>query len=218
MKNIVYILLITLMVSLSCSIHRSYPVRELSGEFIWNESFFDVSESIELFSDSTFIFKWKQGLMWGKTQGRFTLKEGDVKLFSEYTHDSHKFNLVVPPQTKQDYYEILVRHTESFKLVGASCIAFKEDKIIDGSSTNEMGICKLPIDNVDSISIEYVGYRDAGFPTTKNRSPKSLIVELVDGEHYHYFIGEILKISNLNKMKLKTLGRNKTFERKNNEI
>lgn len=218
MKNLLYILVITQLVTMGCSTSKLNPISDLTGKYIWTESFFDVSESIEILSDSTFIFRWKQGLGGGETQGKYSLNNGEIKLFSEYTPDSHKFNIIVPPQTKQDYYEILVRDKYSNRLIGATCLAFKKDEILEGSITNEMGICKLPIVNVDSIAIEYLGYKDAGFKTNKNRSPKSLIVEMVEGDHYHYFNGEVIKVSNKNKLRIETFGRNKTFERKRNEI
>ncbi len=211
MKYIAFLLLIAPLLTSNCIVHKSNVKSKLTGKYVCDASFNDVSESIEIFSDSTFLFKWNQGLISGETHGRWSVSNSGIKLYSEYAPDSHNFNLIIPPQKDQNYYELLVRNMYSENLIAANCIAYEKGKIIDGSSTNELGICKLPIDKTDSIAILYVGHKDAGFPTIRSISPKSLIIELVEYENYHYFMGENVIVINEKEMKIETFDRNKIF-------
>ncbi len=200
----------------SCSSTKNLPIDKIEGKYLWT-SIYGVGETIEFKSDSTFTFHWTQGLMNGETKGKIHFDNSQTILYSEFKKDAFKYKLEIPPQTKQDYYEIMVADDDWNRFIGATCQAYSKGKLVQGQSTNEMGICRIESLEIDSIAIGYLGYQDAELSIEKNRTPKSLIVKLKEENHYHYFEGQSLKIINRRTIELETFNRKKIFKRIKNE-
>ena len=197
---------------LGCSATKKIPIVKVEGKFIWT-SIYGGGETIEIKSDSTFNFSWTQGLMNGETSGIIKDKLTHLCLESQFKPQDFKFDLEIPPQTKQDYYEIMVGDDEWHRFIGATCEAYLNGEFIQGQSTDEMGICKIDSLNIDSVVIRYVGYLNAELIIENNRTPKSLIVRLKEENHYHYFEEETIRIINRNTIELETFGSKKRFKR-----
>lgn len=201
---------------LSCAPTKRLSIEKLSGKFIW-KGIYDVGETIEINADSTFTFSWTQGLISGKTLGKIKDNGNKPVLESQFKQRDFKYELVIPPQMKQDYYEIMVGDSEWNRFIGATCEAYLNGELIQGQSTNELGICKIESLNIDSIVVKYLGYQNAELIIENNITPKSLYVKLKEENHYHYFEEETITVRNKNTIELKTFGRNKKFKRIKNK-
>ena len=213
MKYLTPILLSLIIVG--CSSIKELSLEKVEGKYIW-KGVYGVTETIEIKSDSTFIFSWAQGLMNGKTLGKIESINDQLSLNSQFKPDMVDFEVEIPPQSKQDYYEIMVGDKDQDRFIGANCVAFLDGNFVEGASTNEMGICKIKSLEIDTVVISYLGYKDAVLTVKKNNTPKSLIVRLNVEEHYQYFEGQAIRLTNKNTIKLKTFGRKKIFRRINN--
>lgn len=197
---------------LSCNTTKKIAVDKMEGKYLW-QSLHGVGETIELNSDSTFVFSWTQGLLKGTTHGKIELSNNQLKVYSDIDRADAKYELEIPPQTKQDYYSIMVAVEDWNRFIGATCEAYSNGKLVQGQSTNEMGICRIDSLEIDALIIEYLGYQHADISVVKYETPKSLIVKLKPENHYHYFEGEQLRFINRNTIQLETFGRIKTFKR-----
>ena len=210
MKIIVYFLLSLFIVS--CSSTRLQTVSKIEGKYQW-EGGYGVGETLEIRSDSTFIFTWYQGLISGITLGKIERIENQLCLSSEFKGDSNGFELEIPPQTKLEYYEIMVNDTSRYKLKGASCSAYYDGKLINEQPANDLGICKIESVDMDSLVIRYIGLKDANLEINKSSTPKSMIVILKEENHYQAFEGQFLKQTRKNSVEFTSFGRKKTFKR-----
>lgn len=202
MKNFIYIVLGIII--FSCST-KQLSLNQIEGKYTWN-GVSDHGETLELRSDSTFIFEWTQGLITGKTSGKIGCFDNHFCLVSEPEQDIEKFTIEVPPQTKQDYYEIMVRDNNWNRFSGATCVAYLNGELIQGQSTNKRGICQIESLEIDSIAISYAGYNNAIIPIEKTKTPKSLIVRLTKENYDQQFENLKLKIINKNTIELETVG------------
>lgn len=209
MKILIQILLSFTIIG--CSSTKKLSIESLEGDYKWIGSY-DVGEKIEFRSDSTFIFYWTQGLMNGVTKGRIENINSKFRLYSDLDRNTFKFELEIPPQIEQDYYEIMVEDDWSI-LIGATCIAYSNGQIVQRQSTNEMGKCRFEPLRIDSIVIKYLGYQDAQLSVERNETPKSLIIKLKADNHYHYFEGQSIRIINKRTIELETFERKKIFKR-----
>jgi|GEM_PF-4426737 len=211
-----YILILLSLLMVSCSSTKHLSIDKIEGKYLC-KSIYGVGEIIEIKPDSTFTFSWTQGLMNSITDGRIEYFNSQILLYSDLNRDTFKYELEIPPQTKQDYYEIMVGDNDWGKFVGATCEAYNNGELIQGQSTNEMGICRIESLDIDAIVIRYIGYQDAKLKIDKNRTPKSLIVTLKAENHYHYFEGQSLRIINKRTIELETYDKKKIFKRIKNE-
>lgn len=214
MKYWIQILFSQLIVSFSST--KNMSSAQIEGKFLWN-SIYGVGETIEIKSDSSFIFNWNHGLMKGVTKGKIVCDNSQMRLFSELKRDTFKYELVIPAQTKQDYYEIMVGNEDYNRFIGATCAAYYNGNLIQEQSTNEIGICRIESLEIDSIRIGYLGYQDAELNVEKNITPKSLIVKLKAENNYHYFEGQTIRVLNNRTIELETFERKKIFKKIKNE-
>jgi len=210
MKSILKIILSFLFIS--CSSTKNISIDKIEGKYYWR-SIYGVGESIEFKSDSTFIFKWQQGLNSGLTKGNIELKGKTINLNSELKKDSLSYELIIPEQKQSEFYQIKVLDSELNPIELANCIVKKDNKNIEVTSTNENGIFVIDNKNIDEILIQFVGFKDAVIPISEN-SPKSIIVKLKYDFFYEYFEEQKVYRINRNKIKLKTFETIKYFKKR----
>ncbi|WP_235299783.1 hypothetical protein [Portibacter marinus] len=214
MKNLLQIILSLWL--LSCSPTKQISINEMEGIYLWT-SIYGVGETIEFKEDMQFEFKWTQGLKNGITLGTIRNDSKSWILQSELQQESFVFNLEIPSQLSQDFYQFKITDENSIALIGANCETFKDGLPIEATSSNEFGHCKIESINIDSLVINYGGFHPAEIRLTENKTPKSMIIRLKERQFYQYFNGEKIKIISRNKIEISTFGKRKTFNRIKNK-
>ncbi len=195
-----------------CTSYKNINVEKLKGKYVW-KGIYGVGESFEIKSDSTFTFSRAQGLIGGETKGKISSKNGYLHLFSELKKDTIPFDIEIPNQQLQDFYEIKVVDQKSNPCHHANCSFYIDNKLIGWKTTNKLGLIRVDSKDINLIKFQFVGYQKANLKINKN-TPKSLIIKLKEETFYHYFDGQkIVKINN-NKIKVKTHNSYKVFKRK----
>ena len=147
--------------------------------------------SIELMSDSTFVYKWYIGMMGGISTGKWKMKGRKVILNSNRQPNENKsdFTYTASIDSLTNKTTIKVQTDKGINIPTANCIVFSNgNKFV--KSTDSLGIAIFNIHPVERIKILFVGFKPVDF---ENNNPKrnnfTFFTQVID-DPYHYFTNE----------------------------
>ncbi len=178
----------------SCSI-KKLSIQNLIGEYK-HDVIYGVYSHLTLKEDSTFIFKWQQGLEWGKTKGRWHHEKNSIFLNSEKQLKAVKENYYIQDtlltsNNNNDKLWVKLTDVDGFPLPFANSYLLKRKK---DTILNELadinGIFTFSIEkirNAKNLHFNYIGFADINIPVKRIKT-NSIIVKMKYGvEPYVYF-------------------------------
>ena len=191
MKQIFKISLILLLTS--CTV---YNFQTISGRYR-TKGGFEWGSSIVLKPDSTFIYDWQTGLIYGHETGKWNLKGDNLVLNSDFhpTKDTTPdFYLLDKKINNSSKIEFQLYFSDSTALIGANGLMFYDTDTIFKSVSDTNGFMTFPKQDYDSIKISFIGVRDIVISNAPNNYFKILSVDFPVDNMYEYFENEVWKI------------------------
>ncbi|WP_430937300.1 hypothetical protein [Saccharicrinis sp. 156] len=158
---------------------------------------FEMGSSIRLNKDSSFVYNWQGGLVYGETKGKWKIKDKELILNSDLQPEN---------DTTPSYYLIEAAKRNSNKirfdlffpdstevLPAATGIMFENGVKISNQLSNMSGQMSFQKQDFDSIKISFVGLRDIIITDSINDYLKIAAVENF-GSGYEFFTNEIWNI------------------------
>ncbi len=153
---------------------------QITGEYKYAGS------TLTLEPNKTFEFDWQAELISTKIHGTYQVEGKDLYLTATKNSNRKDFDIQIPPQTKRNDFELMVRDEKLNRIIGATCELTKKDELIQGTVTDNMGICELAYSNTGYINIRIMGYETAKI-NLDSIFVHSLIVELKEEDYYEHF-------------------------------
>jgi hypothetical protein len=158
---------------------------------------FEWGSNISLNKDSTFIYKWQTGLIYGETTGKWKLSGNNLVLDSD---------LQPQKDTPSSFYIIDKRNTNSSDivfdlyfpdstdvLIGANGLMFHDGDTIRNVFSDIHGNMRFPKQENDSIKILFIGLKDILISDSVNDYFKIATVDN-NGNMYEYFTNETWQV------------------------
>jgi hypothetical protein len=190
MKHLIRVLILLLFTS--CSVYIFEPVTgtyRTKGGFEWGSS-------ISLREDNTFTYFWQTGLIFGKTTGKWQIKDkylilnSDLKPKIDSTPD---FILLEAKNLHSKEIKINLYWPDSTALPGAFGIMYKNKDTIYSHTSDIDGQLIFKKQNFDSLKIQFIGLKDIIILDNVNDNLRILTVDSME-ESYEYFNNEKWKI------------------------
>lgn len=130
------------------------------GKYVWDGGY-DVYESIQIKSDSTFEFNWYAGLAGeGITLGKWKVNNGNLVLNS-FNQSSNTLNFVVLNELVNSKDFIEVKIVDQYGPVfGANCEFLFKGNNVAFSTSNSDGIVMISKQKFDTIKITFIGKQE----------------------------------------------------------
>jgi hypothetical protein len=192
MKRIIELILILLITSCTVNNYQTVSGRyRTKGGFEWGSS-------IILKPDSSFIYDWQIGGLFGYETGDWYIKEDNLMLNSDFrpTKDTTPDFYLLDKQTNNtsDIHIYLYNSNSTDALIGANGLMFfKADTIFESVSDIE-GLITFPKYKYDSIKISLVGLKEIEIPHSSYDYFKIAAVAFPVDYMYEYFENELWKI------------------------
>ncbi|MGB1241334.1 MAG: hypothetical protein ACPG49_02360 [Chitinophagales bacterium] len=147
MKSLILIFCGTMLFS-ACSTSKQIPISQLYGKYYWQITHpYDVGANIQLNSDKTFEYNWREGLLWGTTFGVWELKKNTLILNSNKQPEKtnkETHNLLIQPSAKENELEVkLIDKKTNEPLFLAICLLKYNSTVIEEVLSDEFGVCIL---------------------------------------------------------------------------
>jgi antitoxin component YwqK of YwqJK toxin-antitoxin module len=162
-------------------------VFELAGTYKWI-GVIECGATIQLSTDSTFIYNWQQGLLGGQTKGFWRINGDKIILNSEKQPNGGSMvnNVEVMNQYTSPNTAIKISDENGTPMAFANCT------VIAGhhsyySVTDSNGIAIFQVRSVRKISISYVGYKTISYTSNETSNNWFVFTMHKDDEPYHYF-------------------------------
>lgn len=149
--------------------------------------------TLTLVPNKTFEFDWQAGLISTKILGTYEVEGEDLYLTATENSGRQDFEIQIPPQTKRSDFQLMVRNANSNRIIGATCELIKNDELVQGTVTDNMGICELAFSKTGYINIQIMGYETAEV-NLDSLFVHSLIVELKEEDYHEHFENRKMQI------------------------
>lgn len=196
-NRILITLIIPLVLLIGCKTIKEINQDQLLGKYQWHGTY-GIASNITLNKDNSFIYHWQQGLIGGTTKGTWILQGNTLLLNStRQPEEKTKFDINSYKETNTGEYKIHILDKEKNSLHFAVCALLKDSTFIDGTETNENGICKLDMTNkANTVQISYLGYTTVEIPISKLRGNEFSVTMFEGEEFYEYFTNRKWKVTN----------------------
>ncbi|SHI79593.1 hypothetical protein SAMN05444337_0820 [Flavobacterium haoranii] len=163
------------------------------GKYVWDGGY-DVYESIQIKSDSTFEFNWHAGLAGeGITLGKWKVNNGNLVLNS-FNQSSNTLNFVVLNELVNSKDFIEVKIVDQYGPVfGANCELLFKGNNVAFSTSNSDGIVMISKQKFDTIKITFIGKQEIIY-LLKYKDFNFFEFEMLDKVDYLFFNNEKWKI------------------------
>ena len=163
------------------------------GKYVWDGGY-DVYESIQIKSDSTFEFNWYAGLAGeGITLGKWKVNNGNLVLNS-FNQSSNTLNFVVLNELVNSKDFIEVKIVDQYGPVfGANCEFLFKGNNVAFSTSNSDGIVMISKQKFDTIKITFIGKQEIIY-LLKYKDFNFFEFEMLDKVDYLFFNNEKWKI------------------------
>lgn len=143
---------------------------------VYFENWHDSYHSLKLNPDSTFIYTFKEGLLFDSISGKWRIVKSKLILNSFLSFkDTKSFLEYRICDTCHEGFNIKVIDFESkVDLQYTSLTAYNQGNVVSELATNEIGNVIIKNQEVDSIKVDYVGYDS--FTFMPNYNADSLII------------------------------------------
>ncbi len=176
---------------LSCTSTKNITVDNVIGTY--ESNIFGCSELMTLKSDSTFLFKWSGGLIFGETTGSWQIVKNKIILNSERQPIKDPIDYKVTKLRVRDsdsiFISVQVEETKN-PMPLAICSLKRKNIVLAETTTNALGETKLPISNADSIIISYVGFKPIRCSINSEHFNTYFFYMKPIDEYYRYFTSE----------------------------
>ena len=158
---------------------------------------FEMGSSIKLNKDSSFVYNWQGGLVYGETTGKWIIKDKELILNSDLQPENDTTpNYCLLDAAKRNSKKITfdLFFPDSMEVMPAATgIMFEEGVKISNQISNMSGQMSFQKHDFDSIKISFVGLKDIIITDSINDYFKIAGVENF-GSGYEFFTNEIWNI------------------------
>ncbi|MFD0963573.1 hypothetical protein [Pseudofulvibacter geojedonensis] len=176
---------------------------KIVGEYYLEEDIYGVGSNLNLTNNGVFEYRWQEGLINGKTIGKFVVLGDNIVLNSDYQPDDDEFKdnfkLLKKELNQLDSIKVRIVDNKKQAFEGAMCMLKRKDSVVFFKETDFKGEVLLPKIKVDSLCAYYLAH-DYVSISMDNFNYDDISIELEEKnpqfEFYHFFSNKKLKFKN----------------------